>query len=70
MQSFQQQRGAIISDGRMQRECIAALRHKITNSIEQGEVGDAPVGGSTFLTNMKMAFSGLTFIRFLMTYTN
>lgn len=30
----------------------------------------APVGGSTFLTNMKMAFSGLTFIRLRMTYTN
>ncbi len=29
-----------------------------------------PVGGSTFLTNMKMAFSGLTLIRFRMTYTN
>jgi len=30
----------------------------------------APVGGRTFLTNMKMAFSGLTFIRLRMTYTN
>lgn len=32
--------------------------------------GSAPVGGSTFLTNIKMAFSGLTRIRFLITYTN
>ena len=30
----------------------------------------APVGGSTFFTNMKMAFSGLTLILLRMTYTN
>ena len=30
----------------------------------------APVGGRVFLTNMKIAFSGLTFIRFRITYTN
>ena len=29
-----------------------------------------PVGGNTFLTNMKMAFSGDTFILLRMTYTN
>ena len=28
---------------------------------------DAPVGGSTFFTNMKIAFSGLTLILFRMT---
>ena len=29
-----------------------------------------PVGGNTFCTNMKIAFSGLTLILFLITYTN
>lgn len=39
-------------------------------ALRQQVCPGAPVGGSTFLTNRKMAFSGLTLIRLRITYTN
>lgn len=45
--------------------CDASPRSTVSNpSIH------VPVGGRTLRTNMKMAFSGLTLMRFRMTYTN
>ena len=48
---------------------VARLVRKSMCITGCGVVG-APVGGRTFFTNMKMAFSGLTLILFRMTYTN
>jgi hypothetical protein len=53
----------------IQRKALLC-QHERTDAQNPETFEDAPVGGSTLLMKMKMAFSGLSLMRLRMTYTN